>query len=161
MFFGDEYSDGLPISPTHTFGYDHNGLEGAEVLVAFSGEAKAMYIDGEKVYDYDDLPLSRVMRILSEKTDGNLAAFAEREAAYNKRNGERLYNEELPEDPSDIVFSEELETVNIQDAEDLREKLQPTSSRYVVVNIRAGIVDEEMVREYASDDFARKIIDVV
>lgn len=164
--------DQLSIEPWNVFGVELDNRifaasttddipdEGAEILVAYSGENKAVYIDGEKVLEYDDLPREYLMKQIAENTDGNLAAYGEAEAMYDRRNGERLYNKQLPEDPSDIVFSDEVETVNIQDAQDLREKLQSTTSDYVVVNIRAGIVDEEMVREYASDEFARKIIDV-
>lgn len=150
------FSDSLSIEPTYTFGEG----DGSEVLVAFAGESVAVYIGGERVYESDDLPTSRLMRILSEKTDGNLAAFASREAVRDRRTGETLYNEELPADPNDIVFSDELEVITLQDAEDLREKLQHSRNKYVIVQIRAGIIDEEMVRDYASDEIGRKIIEI-
>lgn len=164
--------DQLSIDPDEVFGVDFDNRifadpttedipnEGVEVLVAFSEENKAVYIDGEKVHESDHLALSRMMYILSDKTDGHFAAFAEKEAVYNRTNGEGLYSMPFPEDPADIVFGEELDMVYIYDAQDLREKLQSSSSDYVIVVVRSEAIDEEMVREYASDDFARKIFEI-
>lgn len=57
-------------------------------------------------------------------------------------------------------LSNEVEVVTIQDAEDLRENLQHSQKNYVIVRIHAGIVDEQMVKKYASDEIEQKILRV-
>jgi len=146
--------DQLSISPYYDLG------DGAEVLLARAGESRAVYIDGEMVFSHDEMSTGILMDEIGEHTDGNLAGYREAEALYNRRTGQGLYNEPLPEDPTDIIFSDEVEVITVQDAEDLRESLQHSRKDYVIIRILAGIIDEQMVREYASDEIEQKIVRV-
>lgn len=145
--------DQLSISPYYDLG------DGAEVLLAHAGQSRAIYIDGEMVFSYDEMNTGILMDVVAEHTNGNLGGYREAKALYNG-NGTSLYNDPLPENPTDIIFSDEVEIVTLQDAEDLRENLQYSTKNHVVVRIRAGIIDEQMVQEYASDSFFRKIIEI-
>lgn len=145
--------DQLPINPTYDLG------EGVEILLATAGESRALYIDGEMIFSYDQMSTGILMDEIAEYTDGNIGGYREVEALYDSRFKTSLYNETLPEDPSDIIFSPEVEIITVSDAEDLREiKLQRSSKNYVIVRIRAGIIDEQMVKDYASDEIEQKIV---
>lgn len=148
--------DQLSINPTYDLG------EGVEILLATAGESRALYIDGEMIFSYDQMSTGILMDEIAEYTDGNIGGYREVEALYDSRFKTSLYNETLPEDPSDIIFSPEVEIITVSDAEDLREKLQlqRSSKNYVIVRIRAGIIDEQMVKDYASESILDKIIDI-
>lgn len=132
---------------------------GSDVFVGRSGEMKAVWIDGEKVFKYDDLFRDRLMELIGECADGNVATYGEGEPVVDKRDMSYI-GSSMPDNLDHIIFSDEIEVVTIQDAEDLRENLQTSHKDYVIIQIRAGIVDEEMVRDYASDEMSRKIFDI-
>lgn len=156
------FSD-LPISPQEVFDgkdyiFDAPGAkeipDGAEVLVVHAEESKALYIDGEQVYNYDDLPTSRIMAFINDHTDGNLAAFGTQEAVYDKRTGESLYNKDLPEDPSDIVFGHQISTIRIRTADDLQ-KLDSDTARnaeYLQVRVTGDGISEDLIRNFVGED---------
>ena len=132
---------------------------GSDVFITRSGDMKAVWVDGEKVFEYDDLFRDKLMELIGECADGNVATYGEGEALVDKRDMSYI-GSSMPDSLDDIIFSDDVEVITIQDAEDLRENLQTSRKDYVIIQIRAGIVDEEMVRDYASDEMGRNIFDI-
>jgi len=147
----------LPFEPTFTF--EGSGIE---VLHVHAEESHAIYIDGKKVASPKSAHKEAVFRAISESSDGNLSAYGSSAAVFHRETEESLYNEELPDDPSDIIYSEEIGLVSIRNSDDLKNRLQTTSSHhnYVMVEVWNDSFDEDFVRDFMSEKFEQFVIDV-
>lgn len=135
--------------PTETV-IDFDNDDGSDVLVVRNGEAKAIWIDGEKVYEYDDLYRGRLMRILDENTDGKISSYEEKEAVIDltKGDGGAYVNWNLPEDLDNIVFSEDVDIVYVRTSDDLEalENYESEDTDYLIVRNYADSFSEDLIR---------------
>jgi len=57
--------------------------EGHDIVRAFAEQWNAVYVDGWLVYDRDDLFMPKMMDIVLNKANGNVASYEEKEVSHN------------------------------------------------------------------------------
>ena len=131
---------------------DFDSDDGADVLVVTSGEAEAVWIDGEKVYDHDDLRRTRLMDLLAQHTDGRIASYDEKEAVINKSTEEWL-DHSVPDSLDDIVFSEDITTIRIYDTDDLYkiQNFNQDDGEYLIVKNLTQDITDDFIRDYTPE----------
>lgn len=120
---------------------------GADVIVVRNGESSGVWIDGEKVYEHDELHRNRLMRLLNLHTNGKISSYQERGAVIDLTKKDYAVSGDLPEDINDIVFSGEVKTAHVRSFSDI-EDLESESEYLIVKNF--SDFKERVIREQSS-----------
>jgi hypothetical protein len=125
--------------------------KGHDIVRAFSEGWNAIYVDGKLVYDYDYLPISRVMEVVLEQADGNVSSYEEKEVSYNWFSSRDMTGGGyFPESIEDVRFIEdEPEVIHFETAD------SANSFSNVVNEIKKH--DEVEIR-YSCDEPTKKVL---
>ena len=130
---------------------DFDNDDGADVLVVMNEESNAVWIDGEKVYEYDDLYRSSLMSVLADETGGKIASYEEKEAviALTKGDGGAYINWELPQSLDDIVFADQVTIISISSSADLPdlENFDQGENEYLIIQNRTDALEDDFLRK--------------
>jgi len=126
---------------------DFDNNSGGDVVVVRNGESNGVWIDGEKVYEHDELHRNRLMRLLNLHTNGKISSYQERGAVIDLTKEDYTVPGDLPEDINDIVFSGEVETAHVRSFGDI-EDLESESEYLIVKNFTD--LEERVIRQVSS-----------
>ena len=126
---------------------DFDNDVGADITVVRNGESNGVWIDGEKVYEHDELHRNRLMRLLNLHTNGKISSYQERGAVIDLTKENYAVPGDLPEDINDIVFSGEVETAHVRSFSDI-ENLESESEYLIVKNF--SDLKERVIRQQSS-----------
>lgn len=125
-----------------------NNETGSSVVVVKNGEADGVWIDGEKVYEYDSLHKSRLMRLLNLHTNGMISTYEEEEAVIDLTK-EDYVGRDLPESLDDIVFANQVDIDCVSSFGDI-EKLEKSNEYLIVKNF--SDFEEKVVHQESSPE---------